>query len=67
VILSIQRGKKVMPMHTGLSLEAGDVAAVAVHREKRESAEEILAAWGWTPREPSASSARSVTPDSQKG
>jgi NhaP-type Na+/H+ or K+/H+ antiporter len=52
VILSIQRGKKVMPMHTGLSLEAGDVAAVVVHREKRKSAEEILAAWGWIPREP---------------
>ena len=34
VILSIQRGKKVMPMHAGLSLEAGDVAAVAVHREE---------------------------------
>jgi hypothetical protein len=52
VILSIQRGKKVMPMHTGLSLEAGDVAAVVVHREKRKSAEEILVAWGWIPREP---------------
>jgi hypothetical protein len=54
VILSIQRGKKVMPMHTGLSLEAGDVAAVAVHSDERESAEEILAAWGWAPGEPAA-------------
>jgi Trk K+ transport system NAD-binding subunit/uncharacterized membrane protein (Fun14 family) len=61
VILSIQRGKKVMPMHAGLSLEAGDVAAVAIHNEERESAEEILAAWGWTPGQPQAS------PDSQKG
>ena len=52
VILSIQRGKKVMPMHTGFSLEAGDVAAVAIHREKRKSAEEVLAAWGWVPGEP---------------
>ncbi|MFV1979201.1 MAG: cation:proton antiporter, partial [Myxococcota bacterium] len=46
VILSIQRGKKVMPMHAGLSLEIGDVAAVAIHRDERESAEEILVAWG---------------------
>ncbi len=52
MILSIQRGKKVMPMHTGLSLEAGDVAAVAVCLEERESAKEILADWGWAPREP---------------
>jgi NhaP-type Na+/H+ or K+/H+ antiporter len=51
VILSIQRGKKVTPMHTELSLEAGDVAAVAIHSEERESAEEILAAWGWAPGE----------------
>jgi len=51
VILSIQRGKKVMLMHAGLSLEVGDVAAVAIHRDERESAEEILAAWGWTPGE----------------
>jgi NhaP-type Na+/H+ or K+/H+ antiporter len=51
-ILSIQRGKKVMPMHAGLSLEAGDVAAVAIHSEERDSAEEILAAWGWAPGEP---------------
>jgi hypothetical protein len=52
VILSIRRGKKVMPMHAGLSLEAGDVAAVAIHREERESAERILAAQGWAPAEP---------------
>lgn len=55
VILSIQRGKKVMPMHAGLSLAAGDVAAVAVHRDERKSAEEILTAWGWAPGEPSVS------------
>jgi len=54
VILSIQRGKKVMPMHAGLSLEVGDVAAVAVHRDERESAEEILAAWGWAPGGPAS-------------
>jgi Trk K+ transport system NAD-binding subunit len=52
VILSIQRGKKVMPMHAGLALQAGDVAAVAIHNEERDSAEEILTAWGWTPGEP---------------
>jgi Trk K+ transport system NAD-binding subunit len=55
VILTIQRGKKVMPMHAGLSLEVGDVAAVAVHRDERESAEEILAARGWAPGQPPAS------------
>jgi hypothetical protein len=49
VILSIQRGKKVMPMHAGLSLTAGDVAAVAIHRDERESAGEILVARGWAP------------------
>jgi len=47
VILSIQRGKKVMPMHAGLSLVTGDVAAVAVHPDDRESAERILAGLGW--------------------
>ncbi len=51
VILSIRRGKKVAPMHAGFSLAAGDVAAVAVHREERESAAEILAALGWKPVE----------------
>jgi Trk K+ transport system NAD-binding subunit len=49
VILSIRRGEKTMPMHAGLSLAAGDVAAVAIHREERKSAEEILAAQGWAP------------------
>ncbi len=51
-ILSILRGKKVMPMHAGLSLQAGDIAAVAIHSEERDSAEEILTAWGWAPTEP---------------
>jgi NhaP-type Na+/H+ or K+/H+ antiporter len=54
VILSIQRGKKVMPMHAGLSLEAGDVAAVAIHGEERDGAADILTAWGWVPGEPAA-------------
>jgi NhaP-type Na+/H+ or K+/H+ antiporter len=49
VILSIRRGEKTMPMHAGLSLAAGDIAAVAIHREERKSAEEILAAQGWAP------------------
>ena len=52
VILSTQRGKKAMPMHAGLSPEAGDIAAVAIHSEERDSAEEILVAWGWAPAEP---------------
>jgi NhaP-type Na+/H+ or K+/H+ antiporter len=55
VILSIQRGKKVTPMHAGRSLEAGDIAAVAIHRDERETAREILGAWGWAPQEASAS------------
>jgi len=55
VILSIQRGKKVMPMHAGLTLAAGDVAAVAIHRDERNSAEKILTAWGWAPGEPPVS------------
>jgi Kef-type K+ transport system membrane component KefB len=49
VILTIQRGKKVMPMHASLSLVAGDVAAVAIHRDERETAAEILTTQGWTP------------------
>jgi hypothetical protein len=65
VILSIQRGKKVMPMHTGLSLQAGDVAAVAIYREERETAQEILAALGWTPGEPTLPPASSAPQDSR--
>jgi NhaP-type Na+/H+ or K+/H+ antiporter/Trk K+ transport system NAD-binding subunit len=47
VLLSIRRGDRVMPMHTRLKIEIGDVAAVAIHREEREVAERILAARGW--------------------
>jgi Trk K+ transport system NAD-binding subunit len=49
VVLSIRRGDRVVPMHTGLKLEVGDVAAVAIHREEREAAERVLVALGWTP------------------
>jgi NhaP-type Na+/H+ or K+/H+ antiporter len=52
VILSIRRGNKIMPMHVGLSLQVGDVAAVAIHSEERDSAKETLAAWGWAPEAP---------------
>ncbi len=44
-----------MLMHSGVKLEAGDVAAIAIHREEREAAEQVLTALGWTP-EPAASS-----------
>jgi hypothetical protein len=49
-----------MPMHTRLKLAVGDVAAVAIHREEREAAEQVLVALGWTPEaatdsEPSSS------------
>ena len=49
VILSIRRGDRVMPMHARLKLEVGDIAAVAIHREEREAAEQIMTALGWTP------------------
>ena len=49
VMLSIRRGDRVMPMHTRLKLAVGDVAAVAIHREEREAAEQVLVALGWTP------------------
>ena len=55
VILAIRRGEKVRPMYTGLSLEVDDVAAVAIHTEERESAAEVLTAWGWAPERAAAS------------
>jgi NhaP-type Na+/H+ or K+/H+ antiporter/Trk K+ transport system NAD-binding subunit len=49
VMLSIRRGNRVVPMHTRLKLEIGDIAAVAIDRAERETAERILVAGGWTP------------------
>ncbi len=47
VVLTIRRGEKVMPMHAGLKLEPGDVAAVAIHIDERELARSIMEAHGW--------------------
>jgi Trk K+ transport system NAD-binding subunit len=54
VILSIRRGGKIVPMHAGLAFAAGDIAAVAIHKDEREVAERVLAAAGWTASEASA-------------
>jgi len=67
VILSIRRGKKVMPMHTRLTLETGDVAAVAVHAQEREAAVQSLLAQGWAPAEPTAPADERVAQDSISG
>jgi NhaP-type Na+/H+ or K+/H+ antiporter len=48
VVLTIRRGQQVMPMHAGLKLDVGDVAAVAIHIDEREIAESLLEARGWT-------------------
>jgi hypothetical protein len=54
VVLSIQRGGRILPMHTGLVLEAGDLAAVAVYTEDRAAAHELLRARGFAPAPPEA-------------
>ena len=41
-------------MHAGLAFAAGDIAAVAIHKDEREVAERVLAAAGWTASEASA-------------
>ncbi len=48
VILTIRRGERVMPMHSKMKLEAGDIAAVAIHVDEREVARGVLEARGWT-------------------
>jgi hypothetical protein len=47
VILSIRREEKVFPMHSHLELQAGDMAAVAIHKDDREAAAQTLTALGW--------------------
>ncbi len=47
VVLTIRCGERVMPMHAGLKLKQGDVAAVAIHIGERELARSILEARGW--------------------
>jgi hypothetical protein len=54
VILSIQRGGRILPMYTGLALEEGDLASVAVHAADRAAAHELLRARGFAPAPPEA-------------
>ncbi|MDH3519441.1 MAG: cation:proton antiporter [Myxococcales bacterium] len=49
VVLCVLRGARVIPMHAKLSLESGDVVAVAVHREEEAVAHEILRSRGFEP------------------
>jgi NhaP-type Na+/H+ or K+/H+ antiporter len=49
VILVLRRGKGTLLMHGAQEPRPGDVAAVAVHREERESAHETLRALGFEP------------------
>jgi Trk K+ transport system NAD-binding subunit len=49
VILSIRRGEKAFVMHSRLVLQAGDTAAVAIHKDDLDTAREILTAMGWEP------------------
>jgi Trk K+ transport system NAD-binding subunit len=51
VILTIRRADGVVPMHQGLAPAPGDVAAVAIHSEERESAAARLRSLGWVPHE----------------
>ena len=55
VVLSVQRGSRILPMHAGLALEAGDLVAVAIHSEDRAAAHELLRARGFAPAPPEAS------------
>jgi NhaP-type Na+/H+ or K+/H+ antiporter len=56
VVLSVQRGGRILPMHAGLTLEPGDVAAVAIHSLDRAAAHELLRARGFAPAPPEATS-----------
>ena len=54
VVLSVQRGSRILPMHMGLTLEVGDLVAVAIHSEDRAAAHERLRARGFAPAPPEA-------------
>ena len=47
VVLCVQRGKLTLIMHGGRELKPGDVAAVAIHHDERESVHESLRALGF--------------------
>jgi hypothetical protein len=49
VLLSIQRGSRVNPMHAGLALEPGDVVAVAIYAAEHAAAHERLRRLGFVP------------------
>jgi NhaP-type Na+/H+ or K+/H+ antiporter len=52
VLLSIQRGSRIFPMYAGLTLESGDVAAVAVYAAERSAAHQRLRQLGFAPVPP---------------
>jgi hypothetical protein len=47
VLLTRERNGRVAPMSLSVAPRKGDVAAVAIHRSKREEAMELLASMGW--------------------
>jgi NhaP-type Na+/H+ or K+/H+ antiporter len=49
VILTLRRGKATLLVHGAQEPKPGDVAAVAVHREERDSAHEALRGLGFEP------------------
>ncbi|MCP4005165.1 MAG: sodium:proton antiporter [bacterium] len=55
VILTIQRGDKIRPMHSGFKIQARDVAAVAIHCPEFEEVDLLLRKLGWMPKEPETS------------
>ena len=52
VLLCITRGTRTFPMYAGLSPEAGDVAAIALHTDEQEAAVRSLRELGWIPEDP---------------
>jgi NhaP-type Na+/H+ or K+/H+ antiporter len=58
LILTVERGGRVEPMHQGFAARAGDEASVALLVERRDEALAALAALGWTPVEAVAAAAR---------
>ena len=42
LLLAVQRGSRVSPMHSALKLRDGDVVSVAVYRDEREAAHDAL-------------------------
>jgi len=59
LVLTLERGGRVEPMHDALELREGDAAAIALHVERRDEALAALAALGWQPPEEPTSGAGS--------